>query len=119
MHWHNNSYGGVTPNDIRAYIKGNLQRKEFGIDVIKILQDIFYDKRSAAYAGGTLTVKEGDNFLMFDVGKGLSDEENCWIALNYVKNKNGNCTYWEEAIKTLRMTSEFKKIATKAMLKGF
>jgi hypothetical protein len=119
MHWHDNPYGGVTPEDVRLYINGNLRREELGIDAIKILQDIYYEKRSAAYAGGTLTVQEEDKFLMFNVGKGSSDEENCWIALNYVKNKNSNCSFWDEAIRILRLTPGFKKIATKAMLRSF
>jgi hypothetical protein len=119
MHWHNNPSGGVTPNDIRAYIDGNLRREELGIDTIKILQEIFNEKRAGSYAGGTLTVTDHDNFLMFNVGKGSSDEENCWIALNYIKYKNPDCFFWDEAIKILQMTPDFKKIATKAMLRSF
>jgi len=118
MHWHNNPYGGVTPGDIRAYINGNLRREQVGIDVIKILQEVFYEKRSAVYAGGTLTISENGKLLMFDVDKGSSNEENCWIALNYIKHKNSDCTYWEKAIKTLRSTPSFKKLTTKAMLKS-
>jgi hypothetical protein len=118
MHWHNFN-GGITPSDVHAYINGNLRREELGIDTIKILQDIYYEKVPAAYAGGTLTVKDHDKLLMFNVGKGSSDEENCWIALNYVKNKNSNCAFWDQAVSTLRLTPGFKKIATKAMLKSF
>jgi hypothetical protein len=124
MHWHD-GIEGVTPGDVRAYIDGNLRREELGLDTIKILRDVFYEKgpRPPNYNGLTLAVETSDGKnLCFTLGKGTTEEEDCWIALNYIKYqkpKNWTDPRWTQAFHILHMTPTiFKKTATKALLKG-
>ncbi len=111
--------GGVTPRDIRNYIDANLRREVLGIDVIQLLKEYYHGAREGSYSGSTLTILHNEKPLIFNVGKGQSDEENCWIALNYIKQFGPNAAHSNEAVKLLRTTAGFKKAVTQAMLRSF
>ena len=119
MHWDGgDSSARVTPFDIMAYINGNLRPQEVGIDRVAILKGIFHGEVHGDYAGGTLTVAlPGKGVLCFNVGKGQSDEEDCWIALNYLKYKPKGY-YYRQAYRVATEYPKFKKLITKAILRS-
>jgi hypothetical protein len=112
----------ITPRLVRTYIDSHCRpRKELNIDTIKLLQDVYNGKRYGEYAGGTLTIKpnkDDSTFLMFNVGKGKNEREECWICLNYLKYRNPNGSHWNQAVETLRNYPEFYKLLTKNVLRA-
>lgn len=119
-------YLHITPKTIKNYIM-NVKTTD-RIDSVALLKQVFRGNRYAEYAGGTLTiaVKEEDwkqgfpgeksALLMFNVGEGKSAEEDCWIALNYIKYKKNGC-YFDQALEIVRNNPAYKKLCTIAFLK--
>jgi hypothetical protein len=115
----------ATPGDIKNYIM-NL-KSENRVDRVKLLKEVFRNKRYAEYAGGTLSVaikeddwkerapKENSTLLLFNVGGGKTKEENCWIALNYIKYKKKGY-FFDRAIALLKDNKNYEKLFTIALL---
>jgi hypothetical protein len=125
-------FEGATPGIIRKYIEDNLIAKNNLLSVsitVPLLKKIFNSEVYAEYVGGTLTVglKDTDwiqkpqgtksDFLMFSVGKGRTQDEDCWIALNYLRWRKRGC-HFEEAYRIVSKNARLKKHLTIALLKG-
>lgn len=104
-----NSDDVITPKNVRDFIDANLRNK---IDTVAILKEIFYGKRRALYSPKGLATKEKFSIILFKLGN--SEEEDCWIALNYIKSKYTG--YYNEALAILKKNPKFKKLTTKALL---
>ena len=129
--WKGN-FRGTGPGIIRKYIEDNLIDKSESLpplsETIPILKAVFNSEKYGEYAGGTLTVKinevelncatgtTADRLLFFNVGKGRNEDENSWIALNYIRYKKKG-SFFPEAYKIVEGNPRFKKHLTIALLK--
>lgn len=111
-------YFHITPAHIRAFILKVSETSD--LDLAPILKDVFYEKKGAEYAGGTLAVKIDDELQLLNVGDGKTDEEKFWIALNYLKYKNDRCMFYTLADSIVRSSPIYKskKLLAIALLKA-
>ena len=109
-------YFHITPKHIRAFIL----KVSGDLDVAPILENIFWEKQYAEYAGGTLTVKIDDELQFLNVGDGKTEEERVWIALNYLKYRHEGCAHYALAESIVRNSDMFKskKLLAIALLKS-
>jgi len=115
-------YLHIQPKHVRNYIDVHLrERFKTKIDIMKSLKNIFYKKKSAHYLGGTLVfnvnVDNSERFVSVNVGDGKDDDEKCWIALNYIKNKGYRYHFYKTAIDIVSKFPKYKKLLSIALLK--
>jgi len=103
----------VTP----AHIRGYIIKVAGKLDPVSKLKDTFYERASGVYTGGSLGIAIDNQLQIFNVGDGKTEDEKCWIALNYVKYKQG-CRFYETAVDIVSRNPKYKKLLTLALLKA-
>jgi hypothetical protein len=76
---------------------------------------VFNEKEYGEYAGATLTGKIDGELNFFVVGKGKSEEEDLWIALNYIKYRSPGARY-SDAMEIANRDPGRADLVAKAML---
>ena len=107
-------YLHIEPRDIRAYILKKIRK----IDIAHALKEIFYERATAQYVGGTLCVPVGDEMMMLNLNDAMNKEELVWLSLIYVKHKSESNIYYKHAMSTLENDKEHKKELAIALLKA-
>lgn len=112
-------YLHIKPSHVRNYIDVHLRPREAtGINLTPYLKDIFHEKKPAQYVGGTLSFPIGENVVMANIGEGYTEEEKCWIALNYIKYKGPDRRFYQLALDIVMGKPEYKKYLAKALIKS-
>lgn len=92
---------GLKPGNLTT-LSGESKINLSPVDTTEYLKDIFNERKHGEYVGGTLSFEgPGDNILLKTVGEGLSEEENFWIAMNYVKHKSQLSHHYGEALEII------------------
>jgi hypothetical protein len=96
----------------------DFQEKSSDEERLVFLKNVFDEKIYGEYAGGTLTGMLNKKLNFFNVGKGETEEENFWIALNYIKymSANGKGAHYQDALDIANKDPNQAFIVAKAML---
>ena len=107
---HNGEYH---QSDIKTF-----QEKASDEERLSFLKDVFDEKIYGEYAGGTLTGTINEKLNFFNVNKGENEEENFWIAINYIKymSANGKGAHYQEALDIANRDPNRAFMVAKAML---
>lgn len=69
------------------------------------LEELFYEKHSASYMGGTLgfnNPKEPHELILLNFSMStLSSVERFWLAMLYIKHKTPNHVHWDESMQII------------------
>lgn len=87
-------------------------------DTTPQLKNIFYNRQYAQYIGGSLffETNEDDGVIAKTIMEGVNEEENFWIAMNYVKYKSESAHDYQEALNLIIKREDMQTEVAKLLL---